>query len=59
MSAVGAKGRFVVCFWVSAKIPFKQTKPDDASNSVALDFSAFYSKTCGSTLSTTFGHNFE
>jgi hypothetical protein len=38
MSAVGGKGRFAVCFWVSAKIPLQQTKPDDAPNSVALDF---------------------
>jgi len=59
MSAVGGKGRFAVCFWVSAKIPFQQTKPDDSPNSVALDFSAFYSKTCGSAHSTAFGHNFE
>jgi hypothetical protein len=59
MSAVGGKGRFVVCFWVSPKIPSHKTKPDDASNSVPLGFSAFYSKTHGSAHSTTFGHNFE
>ena len=59
MSAVGGKGPFDVCFWVSTKIPLQQTKPYDASNSVALDFSAFFSKTYGSTHSTTFGNNFE
>jgi len=59
MSAVGGKGRFAVCLWVSAKISFQQTKPNNASNSVVLDFSACCSKSYGSAHSTTFGHNFE
>jgi hypothetical protein len=59
ISAVGGMGRYAVCFWVSAKITFQQTKPDDACNSVALDFSTFFRKTYGSAHNTTFGQNSE
>ena len=59
MLAVGGIERYAVCFWVSAKITSQQTEPDDASTSVALDFSAFCSKLYGSAHSTSFGHNFE
>jgi hypothetical protein len=48
MSAVGGKERFALCFWVSGNIPFQQTKPDHASNSAGLGFSAFCSKNYGS-----------